>query len=30
MTTPVFTCTPEERVTAVMVRLTRHRVRHLP
>src|SRR5712691_2670856 len=30
MTTPVLTCTPGERVTAVMVRLTRHRVRHLP
>ena len=30
MTTPVLTCTPEERVTAVMVRMTRHRVRHLP
>jgi len=30
MTTPVLTCTLEERVTAVMVRMTRHRVRHLP
>jgi CBS domain-containing protein len=30
MTTPVLTCTPAERVTAVMVRMTRHRVRHLP
>ena len=30
MTTPVLTCTPDERVTAVMVRMTRHRVRHLP
>jgi CBS domain-containing protein len=30
MTTPVLTCTPEDRVTAVMVRMTRHRVRHLP
>jgi len=30
MTTPVLTCTPEERITAVMVRMTRHRVRHLP
>src|SRR5262245_28550294 len=30
MTTPVLTCTPEERVTAVMVRMTRHRVRQLP
>lgn len=30
MTTPVLTCTSDERVTAVMVRMTRHRVRHLP
>jgi CBS domain-containing protein len=30
MTTPVLTCTPEERITAVMARMTRHRVRHLP
>ncbi|PWU19172.1 MAG: hypothetical protein C5B48_13895 [Candidatus Rokuibacteriota bacterium] len=30
MTTPVLTCTPDERVTAVMARMTRHRVRHLP
>jgi CBS domain-containing protein len=30
MTTQVLTCTPDERVTAVMVRMTRHRVRHLP
>lgn len=30
MTTPVVTCTPEDRVTAVMARMTRHRVRHLP
>src|SRR5262245_28907484 len=30
MTTPVLTCTPDERVTAGMVRMTRHRVRHLP
>ena len=30
MTTPVLTCAPEERITAVMVRMTRHRVRHLP
>ena len=30
MTTPVLTCMPEERVTAVMARMTRHRVRHLP
>jgi CBS domain-containing protein len=26
----VLTCTPGERVTAVMARMTRHRVRHLP
>ena len=25
-----LTCMPEERVTAVMVRMTRHRVRQLP
>lgn len=30
MTTTVLTCTPEERVTAMMARMTRHRVRHLP
>lgn len=30
MTTPVLTCTPADRVTAVMARMTRHRVRHLP
>ena len=30
MTTQVLTCTPDERVTAVMTRMTRHRVRHLP
>lgn len=30
MTTPVLTCTPDDRVTAVMARMTRHRVRHLP
>src|SRR5262249_25546165 len=30
MTPPVLTCTPHERVTAVMVRMTHHRVRHLP
>jgi CBS domain-containing protein len=30
MTTAVLTCTPEERVTAVMGRMTRYRVRHLP
>jgi CBS domain-containing protein len=30
MTTRVLTCTPDERVTGVMARMTRHRVRHLP
>ena len=30
MTSPVLTCAPEDRVTAVMARMTRHRVRHLP
>lgn len=30
MTTRVLTCTPDERVTALMARMTRHRVRHLP
>ena len=30
MTTPVVTCSPDERITAVMARMTRHRVRHLP
>jgi CBS domain-containing protein len=30
MTTAVPTCAPEERVTALMARMTRHRVRHLP
>jgi CBS domain-containing protein len=30
MTRQVLTCTPDERVTAVMARMTRHRVRHLP
>jgi len=30
MTTRVFTCTPRDRVTAVMALMTRHRVRHLP
>jgi CBS domain-containing protein len=29
-TTPVLACTPEESITAVMARMTRHRVRHLP
>jgi CBS domain-containing protein len=30
MVTPVLTCTPDERITAVMARMTKHRVRHLP
>ena len=30
MTSPVLTCAPGDRVTAVMARMTRHRVRHLP
>jgi CBS domain-containing protein len=30
MTPPVVTCTPEESITAVMARMTSHRVRHLP
>jgi len=30
MTTPVLTCVPEDRVTGIMARMTRHRVRHLP
>lgn len=30
MTTPVLTCTLDERITGVMARMTRHRVRHLP
>jgi CBS domain-containing protein len=30
MTTSVFTCTPRDRITAVMALMTRHRVRHLP
>ena len=30
MTSPVVTCTPEDSVTAVMARMTRYRVRHLP
>ena len=30
MTTAVLTCAPEDRMTAVMARMTRHRVRHLP
>jgi len=30
VTAPLVTCTPRESITAVMVRMTRHRVRHLP
>ena len=30
MTSPVLTCSSSDRVTAVMARMTRHRVRHLP
>ena len=30
MTSPVVTCTPEDNVTALMARMTRYRVRHLP
>jgi CBS domain-containing protein len=30
LTPPVVTCTPEESITAVMARMTNHRVRHLP
>ena len=30
MTSPAVTCTPGESITAVMARMTRHRVRHLP
>jgi len=30
MTTPVLTCAPGDRITEVMARMTRHRVRHLP
>jgi CBS domain-containing protein len=30
MTSPVLTCVREDHVTAVMARMTRHRVRHLP
>ncbi len=30
MTTQVLTCAPDYRVTAIMARMTRHRVRHLP
>jgi CBS domain-containing protein len=30
LTSPVVTCTPGESITAVMARMTRHRVRHLP
>ena len=27
---PVITCAPEDSVTALMARMTRHRVRHFP
>jgi CBS domain-containing protein len=30
LTAPVVTCAPGESITAVMARMTRHRVRHLP
>ena len=30
MTSPAVTCTRGESITAVMARMTRHRVRHLP
>ena len=30
MTSPAVTCTPRESITAVMARMTRLRVRHLP
>ncbi len=30
MTSPVITCTPEESITAVMGRMTRYRIRHVP
>lgn len=30
MTSPVLTCTLDERVAGVMARMTHHRVRHLP
>ena len=30
MTSPAVTCTPAESITAVMARMTRDRVRHLP
>jgi CBS domain-containing protein len=30
MSAPVITCAPEDTVTAVMARMTRQRVRHLP
>ena len=30
LTLPVVTCTPGESITAVMARMTRYRVRHLP
>jgi CBS domain-containing protein len=30
MSTAVFTCAPDDRITAIMARMTRHRIRHLP
>lgn len=30
MTAPAVTCAPDEGITVVMARMTRHRVRHLP
>ena len=30
MTSPVITCTPAESITAVMARMTQHRIRHIP
>jgi CBS domain-containing protein len=30
MTSPVITCAPEDTVTALMARMTRRRIRHLP
>jgi CBS domain-containing protein len=30
MTAPALTCAPEDSLTAVMARMTAHRVRHLP
>src|SRR5439155_23840059 len=30
MTSPVITCTPDDSITTVMGRMTRHRTRHVP